>query len=59
MGNQASTLAAKARGADAVDPVADWQQVYRASRHNILPFLEMDKLDKCINELDMSQIAEN
>lgn len=56
MRNQASTLAAKARGADAVDPVADWQQVYRASRHNILPFLEMDK---CINELDMSQIADN
>ncbi|CAE7319362.1 unnamed protein product, partial [Symbiodinium pilosum] len=37
--SQASLLAARARGADHADPVADWQQVYRVRhRDQVLPF---------------------
>eukprot|EP00931_Biecheleriopsis_adriatica_P047178 TRINITY_DN27167_c0_g1_i1.p1 TRINITY_DN27167_c0_g1~~TRINITY_DN27167_c0_g1_i1.p1 ORF type:complete len:985 (-),score=203.37 TRINITY_DN27167_c0_g1_i1:38-2992(-) len=37
--NQPSLLAARARGAEHTDPVADWQQVYRVkSGEQVLPF---------------------
>lgn len=38
--SQASALVAKARGADSLDAVADWQQVYRV-RKRCLAFRKM------------------